>query len=36
MESEILTGEVFLRPVNTQAATAELDAELAEIEESLK
>lgn len=36
MESEILTGEVFLRPVNTQAATAEIDAELAEIEESLK
>ena len=36
MEKEILSAEIFLQPVNTGAATADLDAELSKVETALK
>ena len=36
MENEILNAEIFLHTVDTSEATAEIDAELKRIEESLK
>ena len=36
MKNEILAAEIFLHPVDTREATAEIDAELSKVEESLK
>ena len=36
MENELLDAEIYLHPVNTSDATAEIDAELNRIQESLK
>ena len=36
MENEILAAEIYLHPVNLEAATAEVDAELSKVEKSLR
>lgn len=36
MENEILAAEIYLSPVNTEDATAEIDAELSKVEQALK
>ena len=36
MQNEIISAEIYLHPVNVASATAEIDAELTEIEKSLK